>query len=57
MGKGMLAALGSYHIELPPKLRKMTVDGMTIVPKVAYEFCDALVAALQEMHGNQRLQA
>lgn len=47
----------AYHIELPPKLRKATVDGITVVPKVAHEFCDALVVALEEMHGKDRSQA
>jgi len=41
----------AYHIELPPKLRKATADGVTIVPGVAYVFCDSLVTALEEMPG------
>jgi len=39
----------TYHIELPPELRKQPGDSMD-VPRAGYEFCDALAKVLTEMY-------
>ncbi len=39
----------SYHIELPPKLRKPLDNAVGKPPEIGYEFCHFLVKAVQEI--------
>jgi hypothetical protein len=41
----------SYHIELPPQLRKPPGATYGKPPEIAYRFCDILAQALLELHG------
>lgn len=41
----------SYHIELPPNLRKPAGNAPGKPPEIGYEFCQFLVKAIQEIHG------
>jgi hypothetical protein len=41
----------SYHIELPPQLRKPPHPTSGKPPEIAYRFCDILAQAIQEIHG------
>lgn len=40
----------SYHIELPPNLRKPPQAAHGQPPKLGYRFCDILAKALKELH-------
>jgi hypothetical protein len=41
----------SYHIELPPNLRKPAGNAVGKPPEIGYEFCRFLVKAIQEIYG------
>jgi len=40
----------SYHIELPPELRKPSHEGFGKPRESSYRFCDVLVQALEDIH-------
>lgn len=41
----------SYHIELPPKLRRSSGTATGKPPPLGYHFCDALIGAMRDLHG------